>query len=330
MIGLIQYAWQTDFDDIGQTVAGEFWRAPGHPAGKIDLASVGQIMAARAGESRPVCLATYRDGEWPEADDVLLSSEDPRDARPDPRLLDAWESLTGFRPQGETIAGLIRDHLTRGADPANVDGPGFLAPGAKPQIDIWLANKRIWTESFAWGLDVEYTAKLQAVLTRQLAVVRTQTLAGECRTNLGTVDYAADQKFADLICERYAGRNPQLKDEFLALIKPADWDKPLVPHETTITYNFNRADNTDIGSGAAFAYTDVAGSMRIISNAVHDESGTSATENRTRVESDLSSNDMSAQISAVSVSAATARSIGPMVRFASAADNALRCFARGL
>lgn len=322
-----------EFDDDGEAVVGWHWGPPGdgtaNLCGSLDLASVGQITAGKVDQPRPVGIFAVDSFPMGTGSRYLpITSEDPRDARPDGRLLDGWESLTGFRPQGDTVADLIWDHLTRGADAANLDGPGFLAPGSRRGVDLWLANTCLRSEKFVWGTDSAYTARLQDVLTRQLAVVRDRALNGECRNTKGLADFAAHQKFADMICQKYAGCSKQKKLDFLEQIKPASWDEPLVPHETTITDNFNRADNTDIGSGSAYAYTDVNGSMRIISNAVHDESGSSATENRTRVESDLSSVEMSAQISAVSVSAATARSVGPMLRFANGADTAyaLRLF----
>ena len=51
----------------------------------------------------------------------MLASEDVREARPNAKQFDAWEKLTGYRPQGETVLDLVWDQLTRGSDPANLD-----------------------------------------------------------------------------------------------------------------------------------------------------------------------------------------------------------------
>ncbi|MSR57822.1 MAG: hypothetical protein EXS05_09125, partial [Planctomycetaceae bacterium] len=329
MLLLGPWLWHDDFDGRSRRagsapgVVGGWWGPPRKPGaekprragdaprspiclGSIDLASVGQIMAAKPGQPRGVGIFSI--DSFPMGTGsayVPITVEDPRDAKPDGRILDAWESITGFRPQGDTIADLLWDHLTRGADPAQLDGPGLMMPDTRGRLELWLANQLVRSQRFVWGDDAQYTAKLQDVLTRRLVEVRQRAIAGECRDKLGRVDFASHRKFSDALCEKYAGTNQQKKEDFFEAIKPAAWDaaETLVTHETVITESFNQGDSTTLGPD--LGWTEVTGDLQTVSN-VCKMVGAGNTVGRARATTDLSSNDNYAQCTVDSAGATNA------------------------
>lgn len=178
------------------------------------------------------------------------------------------------------------------------------------------------SDDFSFGLDAAYTLKLKDVLTLQAARMQAAAEAGLLRDKHGAVDFDADAKFVDAVCEKYNGRTPESKVAFASLIGFA---KPLVDHETTIGESFNKADSTTLGPDQTWTEF-VTAELQVVSNQA--TSGSNASENHARAEADLSSNDSSSQVSAVSVATSTARSVGTCGRYSSSVDTAyaLRLF----
>lgn len=78
---------------------------------------------------------------------------------------DTWQSLVGYRPEGDTVNSLIFDHLTNGADPKGLDQAKPLMPSAR-RLNIFLENRLIKTKRFDFGTSPE-TNKIQAVLQEE-------------------------------------------------------------------------------------------------------------------------------------------------------------------
>lgn len=61
----------------------------------------------------------------------------------------AWESITGYAPQGVTLLDLLRDHLTFGSQANGADFTRPLTCGRDRQLEILLAGERVWSHKLA-------------------------------------------------------------------------------------------------------------------------------------------------------------------------------------
>jgi len=295
-----------------------WWGPPAGCRGAIDLASHARILAATPGEPRGVgvfrCESIPADWEG-----VVLSNEDLRDARPDARTLEAWESCTGYRPAGETLAECLWDHLTQGAGQAD-DGDrcGMLIPTHRRRLQLWFGSC-LRDDPF----DIRTHAlapRLRECLSRQLARLRDEALAGRLVSPAtGAIDPCHHRRVADALLEKYAGSNPGTKAELFAVIKPSTWasDEGPLAHETILTESFNKADSTTLGPDQT--WTEVLGNLQVASNACNVVSAGVA-ECAGRVESDLSGTDMYCQGDLAVGTTNTSRYAGPSARYASGAD----------
>jgi hypothetical protein len=142
-------------------------------------------------------------------------------------MRDAWESELGFRPAGNQLRDLLWDQLTSGADPAGEAGPKPLMPRVGGTLELNLGGHSvIRSERFKWGRH-RHTNQVQSVLQRDFESLWEETNGHEhcCRV----LDYR---------CEKY---------------RVADWQDIVpqrlrahvpgrLPHATTYTDDFNRAD----------------------------------------------------------------------------------------
>lgn len=295
-----------------------WWGPPAGCRGAIDLASHARILAATPGKPRGVGIFRCESipADW---EGVVLSGEDLRDTRPDGRMLEAWESFTGYPPAGETLAECLWDHLTQGAGQAD-DGDrcGMLIPTQRRRLQLWLGGCLrdepfdIRTHSLA--------PRLRECLSQQLSRLREEALAGRLVSPAkGAVDPCYHRRIADALLEKYAGSNSRAKAELFAAIKPSTWDPDEGPlaHATILTESFNKADSTTLGPDQT--WTEVLGNLQVASNAC-TVVGASATECSGRVESDLSSTDVYCQGMLAVGTTQTNRYAGPSARYASGAD----------
>lgn len=315
MLLLGSWLWYVDGDEF----ATGHWGPPPLCHGAVDLASAAQIAAAEPGQPRGVGL--FDCAEIPPGwDGTILSTEDARDARTDGKTLDAWESLTGYRPAGETIVACLWDHLTSGADPENLDACGVLMPDHKLVSTLWLGMP-ILKRPFRLNDGSLYSAKVMQVLTRDLARSKEQALSGlliSPRTQQPEPDYHL--KIADAIAEKYSAGDPALKADVFDAMKPASFDAgdTLQPHETVLTESWTHADGTAISADQT--WTEVTGDLQIAGNAVQIVS-TSGDVCHARAEADLSSADQYCQLAqSVTSETTTSRNWAPCVRYASGAN----------
>lgn len=286
--------------------------------GALNLASIGFIAACRPDQPRP--LGLFDAGTFPlgcGSSYLPITIEDPRDARPDGRFRDAWLSITGVPAEGDTLAQILFRFLCHPA------GPGFLQPTLGRSIEIWLSGRKIVSRKFVAGDDPDYDQGLHAFLRTQVAAAVADAEGGRSRSRLGQVDDQADARFVDWLAEKYVGQSPQKKAEFCELVQ---FEKPLVPHETTLSDNFDRANNTNMSTGGPYSYTDLIGDMQVHSNAAAGSSPASA-DCRSRLESDLSGSDHNCYVNATRVVDATTGYVAPCIRFQSGADT---CYAARL
>lgn len=267
---------------------GFYWDLPPGVLGSVDLsnpaswAGVKADVGARTGQ----LLCAVEDGTIDDSF-VRLSNENAVDARPDARILDAWFSITGFRPAGDTIADLLFDHLTRGADPAGLSACFPLIPQTDLQMPVWLAGQKVRDDRFQLGQHA-HSAKLVAYLKRNLRATRIDALASRIRNRKGIVDRDAHRRAIDWWCEKLADRNPALEAAVFNAIRPADWPTNETPlaHETVLTDNFNT------GTGALGAnWTQVTGATSVDTN----QARITTNPGVNRYEADLSGDDQYSQ-----------------------------------
>lgn len=296
---------------------GFYWATPKACLGSVDLSNpaswsgVKADVGARAGQ----LLCVVEDGT---ADDafVRLSNENAVDARPDATMVDAWFAFTKFRPAGDTVADLLWDHLTRGADPAGLDACFPFTPQHDLQLPLWLAGQRIRDERFQLGAS-DISSKVVDVVKRVLRTCRTDTLGGRLRNQEG-VDYTAHRKVMDWWCEKLAGsRNPAFKLAVFDAIRPADWPvaEGLIPHETQYNENFDTANGTTLGPQQSWSELG-GGNFNISGNQVT----CNVIACRARCDADFSGSDNYSQI----LVPTRAGNTEVCFRFSSSADTAYR------
>lgn len=283
---------------------GEGYFAPPEGALALDLRNTEQCSKAGVQDGFGL-FAT--DGTLKDYD--LLGSGHLSEIRTGGKLQDTWESLLGYRPNGDTLGDLLWGHLTAGADPAGESTCKPLVPRADRWIEL-LLGERVRAEKFTFGTH-PHTNRLKALLQRDLERVRADSESGKL---IDPVTKQADTSYHRRVmlamCEKYRCQ--------FADLKPRDWpisDTPLV-HRTTITESFNTSDGDTLGPDLTWAEVD--GDWDIVSNQAAMVSNFGSTMRDARAESDLSSTDHYAQATHIIGS----RIGGVCTRFASAAETA--------
>jgi hypothetical protein len=309
MLLLSPWLW---FDDGN---GGGSWGPPSHCHGSIDLAGAAQISEARPGQPRDWGLFLCDDIpiDLTEMGGIVLSDEDPRDARPGGKLLDAWESILGRRPEGDTLADLVWDQFTHGADPSNPERNGMLVPDADGRLQLWLGGL-IREEPFVYGRH-PHTEKLKSLIQRQLESARTAARDGKLIDPVTRQpDFEYHRKIADAMAEKYAGKNESSKADLFAELKPQSWlsnEGPLT-HATTITDDFTRANTAGV-IGNLLTWAQILNALDTVSNAVANGGSGVSNDGRGRAESDLSSSDNYGQ-AALTTGTNTSRGCGVSCR----------------
>jgi hypothetical protein len=285
------------------------WTPPPGTVGLVDLATPSQC--AEPSDPTKRGLGFFATPNTLDSSYTILGNGDLRSINA--RLADrsAWKTLLGYIPQGTTIMDCLWDHLTNGADATGAATCFPLVPNADGWMDLHLGGHgRLQGERLEWGKPgsrgTDHTPKIRLMLRAQFRLLwqANQTFA---------------RKWLDMQCIKFA---------------IADWKElvPLdlqasvpgrLPHSTTITDDFTRADGTTIGN--LLSWTEVQGDFQTVSNQVklnlYDGTYCFA-----RAESDLSSADHYAQYAFTSGGGDV--QMGPVVRFAGAALTAYLMLAR--
>jgi hypothetical protein len=254
------------------------WRLPASSVGGVDLRPLSaQGVAGGAPQGFAFCTSLQS-----VTGTAIATVPHMGEANVTTAMQDAWEGATAYRPQGAKLVDLLFDQLTTGSDPDGIDGPKPLMPTVGGQLELHVGgHSLVKSERFRFGIH-PHTGKVRDLLRRQFEDQWEATNGDDhCRRCL------------DFTCKKY---------------KVADWREfvPVrlhahvpgrLPHATTVTDNFNRADG---GLGAS--WTAQSGTWAISTN----EAGTSAGAgwNMARYESDLSSDDHYSQIEARVVTSA--------------------------
>jgi hypothetical protein len=257
----------------------------------------------------------WTDEPLKELDWLHLGSGDCRELQPDESARDGWQQLTGYRPQGSTLAAWMMDALTVGADPAREAAQAPLVPRHDGTLEVVLADHgQVISRKFKWGSD-SHTNKLRTLLRRHLNEYRGQASRGEAispRTKQADSDW--HRKCAKALLEKYGVPWESLK--------PAEWDAEETPlkHETTITDAFTNTDGTALNSHSAGGFSwggSTSGHTAIYSNRCrHDTFSNTLTGSR--AESNLSSAATYAKLTVKTYTDGAANhQVGPCTRFTS-------------
>jgi hypothetical protein len=286
---LAPYAWD-----------GEAWYPPASSVGSIDLRPIAAQAVAGGAPQGFVFVAALQ----PVSGIEIVQSLHMSDEGATSGMRDAWEGGMGYRPNGANLVDLLWDQLTNGADPTGEAGPKPLMPTVGGMLELHLGgHSLVKAEPFQFGVH-PHTNRVRAVLQRDFERLWEATNGHDhCRRVL------------DYHCEKYRVSDWR---EFVPQRLRAHVPGRL-PHATTITDDFNRADNTDMSVGASFNWTDVIGNQVIVSNTVRWDGVTAVA--RARAESDLSSVDHYGQVAATAISGGN-RYAQVAARFDSAADTA--------
>lgn len=286
---LTTYRWLAD--------EGGMWASPEGALGALDLRPLpDQALAGKYGD-RPYSLFALADDASLDDSAVLLGRGDAREVRADGKQRDAWESLLGYRPSGDTLAEWIADQLTLGSDPAGLDRCAPLLPGVDRRLKLHCGGDTIWSAKHTWG--DAYTNRIAARLHADYRKIAAEN-----------PDLA--RQVLDYQCEQY-----QLKGDDWRQLVPAelrdDHPGPL-KHATTYTESFNTANSDTLGPDQT--WTELTGDWDVVSNLCECQA-VSNNSAALRMDADLSSDNHYAQFSLTQLgngSGASNDANGPAVR----------------
>lgn len=290
---------------IWDTSTGGCWRPPAGFAG-LDLRT---LPAQGTPGSDPKLSLFFGDSEKIEnaSDYASLGVGSWADLKPSAKLRAMVPSRRGYTPAGDTLQAILFDLLCNGADPLGFDCHKPLIPDSRMRLELHAGGDAPRSEAFAWG--GKHTALIRDVLRADFKDLFLAT-RNSANPRLASISL----KVLDAYCEKYGVAKADWR-EFV----PAELQRDVpgvLPHETTITENFDRADSTSV-MGNNLTWTQVTGTWGTTSNKGYKVSTNKVTE-WARAESDLSSADHYAQV-LIGFAVDTFRFAGPACRFASAA-----------
>lgn len=277
------------------SLMGGCWRAPSGLQG-LDMRTLPEMSAQGGTPGNGLFCGTVERADLESrADYAHLGSGSWYDLKPSSALKARIPRRKGYQPKGDDLVGLVLDVLTDGADPDGGDGPMPIVPTAEGRVELHFGMKH--AERFAWGKG--HFSLVRDGLRKQFAGLwqRSPRLARKC---------------LDYWCEKYG------VDDWADLVPAAlRADVPgRLPHETTITESFTRADSTSV-MGNDLSWTQVAGSWGTSSNKGYKVATNGVTQ-AARADSDLSSADHYVQC--VIANGTNATGHGPACRFSSSAN----------
>ncbi len=255
---------------------------PAGVVGCLDLGTLPQMSVGGADRGRLLCWT--RDAVTLPSEYELLGVGDCRELNTDGAMLDKFQSLVGYRPQGAKLVDAVWDCLEGGADIDGTTGPLPLVPTTRGNLGLHFAGHSVVkSRRFKWGNDAA-SPKLKQLLRKEFRGLLQDSKAGKLK------DAKHAFRVLDYWCDKYGVSDWR---EFV----PANLQKDVpgrVKHETTITESFDQADSTTLGPDLPWTEIAVVG-WRTVSNRAGRNAGTASTLEVARADSDLSSADHYAQ-----------------------------------
>lgn len=256
------------------------WNPPVGAVAVVDMRSRDEQSRTTQG-SRPVGFFCGVESLVLPSEYTLLGAGDCREIQATGAMQDAWQSLTGYRPQGERLVDLLWDQLTAGAEPDAEGGPGPLVPGADGVARLQLAGHSVVKHQRP-AVGLSGRGRWEAVLTAQLQrqfrrAWNNRGRNGPAEKVLGTLQakYRLGAQWQRVVPQtlRRQVRGPR---------------QP----ETSYSDDFNRADE-DLNAGT-WRYNTATSDYEVSSNAVRRVTGSGFYQSE--YDADLSSDDHWAEV----------------------------------
>lgn len=267
--------WQWVTED-GQS----YWSAPSGTRGLVDLRGLpSQALAGDLGD-RPHGFFAVDPAVGVSSDYEVFGRGDAREISVNGGMRNKWQSLLGYKPNGDWLIDLLWDQLTTGSDPSGGTPTPPLMPTVRGNLELRLGgHSLVKSERYRHGQHA-HTAKVEDVLRRQFR----RQFDANSEHSRRVLDYWLEKYRID-------------KGDWQRFV-PSDLRSEIpgpLPHQTTVSDDFNRADSATLGA----SWTEDDGNLSIISNEV----GLSATgtfpRTNARYETDLSSDDHYSQLVSV-------------------------------
>lgn len=249
------------------------WRAPSGLT-CLDLRTLEQQSTPGGSPGFGVFSGDVEPGKLENASDYTHLGEGSwLEVRPTGKKREAITARKGYTPAGDTLAEILLDALTFGADPSGIDGPKPLVPTGRGELELHLGQSV--KTPFTWGSP--HTAILADQLKQEFAALWAEGQAGKLR------DAQQPLRVLDYWQKKY--RAADWADFVPASLRP-HVPGP-VPHDTTIAESFNKADSSTLGPD--LSWTELEGDWEVFSNEARVVSA--AGYSTARANSDLSSSD---------------------------------------
>jgi hypothetical protein len=290
--------------------APDTWTAPDGCAGWLDLATLPELETEGTERRLLIC---WTAGELDSAY-TLLGQGDCREIATTAKMRDAWESQTGYRPNGDTLVDLIWDQFTAGADPDGLDAVRPLMPTREGNLELIMpGHSVVRRERFVYGVH-KHTNRVKAVIGGGLKEIRALAHASKCFHKNCTVDADAHRRQLWVWARQFGVDWSE--------IVPNGWSKDDTPKVkgTTLTDSFDRTNADALGtSSGGWSWTETNGDWDIASNAATcPETGIGAWA---RADYDLAANHYAQFTITAQEDGANNHQIGPQCRYASDSSN---------
>lgn len=299
------WQWLTMEDlEAGRGGGWSYWGPPSGTIASVDLRPLADRERRTLGD-RPYGLFLFPDG-------IRIPSE-YQSLATDTVSRDAWLSLLGYRPEGDTVERCLYDMILHG-DPSDADRIKPLLPTTRGNLDLHLGGLAI-REQFRYGVH-QHTSVVRDMVRRE---IRAQYEYDAARG-----DITLTRKVLDYELAKYRITTDQWRE-----LVPNDLQDAIqgpLPRTTTIADNFNR-DNGNIenepSSDGDWSWANIENTLQVNSNVAIQN--ISNTDGAARAEKDLSGSDQRVTIEVAAFGSNSSAYVGPLARLSSSAYTGYAC-----
>jgi len=234
------------------------------------------------------------------------------DIKANGRMRQLFPKRRGVKLDADDLIGLIRQTLMAG-DPTGQEFCKPLLPTMDGTLEV-TCGKRRHSERFKWG--GKETNAIRDVIRNDMEDVIERAGKGKNKKQR-----EHHRRVLDALCEKHG------IEDWKEFVKPERVkDIPgRLKHETTITDDFTRADQTGLGTSAGgWSWASVVAGINIVGNRARSTTN----NNASRAEFNLSSSDHYAEADVIQ-STATLRSMGVRCRYDASADTSYEATSNG-